>query len=164
MSKNSKSLKNLSVSAIIAALYVVLTLFSSMFGLDKGIIQLRLSECLCLLPLFSPASVSGLYAGCMLSGILTGAHPMDIIFGSLATLIAAYLTYLTPKSKKFLGCLPPVILNAAVVPFILKYAYGLNGALWYFAVTVGISEFICAGILGYVLIKVLPKSTLELIK
>ena len=74
---------------LIAALYVVLTLVSAVFGLSSGVIQLRLSEALCVLPFFMPEAVPGLFIGCLLANLITGCLPFDILFGSIATLLGA---------------------------------------------------------------------------
>ena len=75
--------------AVIAAIYVVLTYIVSLLGLTNGVIQVRLSEALTILPVFTPAAIPGLVVGCVISNILTGAVIWDVIFGSLATLIGA---------------------------------------------------------------------------
>ena len=80
--------------AVIAAIYVVLTYIVSLLGLTNGVIQVRLSEALTILPVFTPAAIPGLVVGCVISNILTGAVIWDVIFGSLATLIGAIGTYM----------------------------------------------------------------------
>lgn len=113
-----KTTKNLVVGALVAALYTGLTFMSSVFGMAYGPIQLRLSEALTVLPVFSPASVWGLSLGCFISNIMS-FNPIDMIFGTVATLCAALLTY-SARNIRFKGfplvsLLMPVILNAAVV-------------------------------------------------
>ncbi len=144
-------------TAMIACLYIVLTLLSSAFGLDKGIMQLRLSEALTLLPCLTPAAIPALFIGCFFSGILTSALPTDIIFGSLATLIGALGTYYIGKRSRMLSAAAPIISNTLIIPFILKYAYHLEGSALIFAVFVFIGEFISAGILGNALLSAIPK-------
>lgn len=156
-----KKTKNMCVSAIIAAFYVLLTGVSAALHLDKGIFQVRLSEMLTVLPIITPAAIPGLFVGCLFSGIFFGAMPMDTIFGSLTTLIAAIITYLMPKKRPYLAPIPPIILNSAVVPFILIYAYGLKGAIPYFSFTVFIGEAISCGALGMLLYKSIPNSLRE---
>ena len=141
-------------AAIIAALYVVLTYIANLFGLASGVIQIRLSEMLCILPVFTPAAIPGLFIGCLLSNILTGCVIWDILFGSLATLAGAIGTYLL-RNHKFVFTLPPVAANMIVVPLVLQYAYGVPDAVWYLAVTVGAGEVISVCILGMLLYKVL---------
>ena len=144
----------LTQAAMIAALYVVLTYIANLFGLASGVIQIRLSEMLCILPVFTPAAIPGLFIGCLLSNILTGCVIWDILFGSLATLAGAIGTYLL-RNHKFVFTLPPVAANMIVVPLVLQYAYGVPDAVWYLAVTVGAGEVISVCILGMLLYKVL---------
>ena len=143
-------------AAIIAAVYIVLTLITNALGLANGAIQVRISEAMCVLPMFTPAAIPGLFIGCMLSNIFTGCVIWDIIFGSLATLIGAVFTYNLRKYKR-LALLPPIIANTAIIPFVLKFAYGFPDGLWYFIVTVGIGEIISCGILGTLLYGYLKK-------
>ena len=96
--KNRKKLVNFAVGAIIAALYVVLTYLASAMGLSSGVIQVRFSEALTILPIFTPAAIHGLFVGCLLSNLLTGCALWDVVFGSLATLLGAIFTYLLRRS------------------------------------------------------------------
>ena len=82
--------------------------------------------------------------------------PLDVIFGSLATLIGAFGTYALRKHK-WLAPLPPIIANIIVVPLVLSYVYQFEGSLPYFALTVGIGEFISCGILGMIVLNTLQK-------
>ena len=145
-------------AALIAALYVVLTLVSAAFGLDSKAIQFRLSEVLTVLPALTPAAIPGLFIGCLLSNFICGAMLPDMIFGSLATLIGAVGTYFIGKRVKWLSALPPIAANTVIVPLVLKYAYHLDGTVPFFALTVFIGEFVCCGILGTVLLYAMPKS------
>jgi len=143
-------------SAVIAAIYVVLTLVSSIFGLSSGVIQVRFSEALTVLPAFTPAAIPGLFIGCILANLMTGSIVIDIIFGSLATLIGAIFTRLL-KNHKPLAPIPPILSNALIIPFVLVYAYGIEGSIWYFILTVGIGEIISCGILGGLLMAALGR-------
>lgn len=136
--------------AMIAALYVVLTYFINAFGLANGAIQIRISEALCILPIFTPAAIPGLFVGCLLSNIITGCAIYDIVFGSLATLLGALGTYYLRKTK-FVFTLPPVIANGVIIPLVLKFAYGLSDAYWFLVVTVCVGEIISVCILGMIL-------------
>ncbi len=156
----------------IAALYVVLTVFVSAFNLASGAIQVRLSEALCILPCFTLSAVPGLTVGCFLANLFTGAPVWDVIFGTLATLIGGIFTYLL-KKHKFLSTLPPVIANALIIPFVLCYAYGLNGvwvfggvdlSLLFYAFTVGLGEVISVCIFGSILRKALEAHAPRLFK
>ena len=97
-------------AAIIAAIYAALT-FINPFG--YGVVQCRVSEALCVLPMLTPCAIPGLFAGCLIANIYTGSL-VDIIFGSLTTLLAAFLTYKTRKTP-WLAMFFPVILNAVIV-------------------------------------------------
>ena len=147
--------------AIIAALYVVLTMLANSMGLANHAIQVRFSEALCVLPFFTMAAIPGLTIGCLISNLLTGAMVWDVLFGSLATLLGAIGTYVLRKNK-VLMMFPPVIANALIVPFVLRYGYGftwmfhdVEWSIPYFAVTVGIGEIISVCGLGGVLLNAL---------
>jgi len=145
-------------AAVIAAMCVVLTFVSSSMGLASGEIQIRLSEMLCILPAFTPAAIPGLFLGCLLSNLLTGCTVIDIVFGSLATLIAAVLSYQLRNHKyPLLITIPPVVVNMLVVPFILKYSYGVPLPIPMMMATVGIGQVISCMVLGSVLYFALDK-------
>ena len=157
----------IAVAAVTAALYVALTFLSNALGLASGAIQFRLSEALTILPFFTPAAIPGLTIGCLLANTLTGCVPADIIFGSVATLLGAIGTYLlsrVPFCKTNEGAvlctLPPVIANVLIVPFVLRYAYGVPDAIPYMMLTVGIGEIVCCCILGDLLLFALKKTPL----
>lgn len=159
----NKSVTYVVQAAVIAALYVVLTLLANALGLSSYSIQVRFSEALCILPFFTPAAIPGLWIGCLTANLMTGAIIWDIVFGSIATLIGAVGTYLLRK-RKFACTLPPVIANMVIVPWVLRYGYGFktvyNGVDWsipFNVVTVGIGEIISVCILGSLLLKVLNK-------
>lgn len=153
--RNQKTIK-LVQAAVIAALYVVLTMLANALGLANYAIQVRFSEALTILPFFTPAAVPGLFVGCLLSNIITGCAPWDVVFGSLATLVGALGTWALRKYK-WLAPLPPIVANIIVVPLVLSYVYKLEGSLIYFAVTVGIGEIISCGLLGMTLLFALDK-------
>lgn len=151
-----KKTRFLTTAAIIAAIYIVLTIFTNAFGLANGPVQVRLSESLCVLPMLTPAAIPGLFIGCLISNIMCGCVFWDVIFGSIATLIGAIFTYFLRKHR-FLAVLPPIISNTIIIPFVLKFAYGLPDGIWYFVLTIGISEIISCGILGIILYNCLKK-------
>lgn len=136
-------------AAIIAALYVVLTLIANALGLANFAIQVRFSESLTILPLFTPAAIPGLYIGCLLSNILTGCIAWDILFGPIATLLGALGTYALRKKHPLLGTIPPIVANTLIVPFVLAFAYKFEGSIPYFMATVGVGEILSCGVLGY---------------
>ena len=157
MKKNS-NVMSLVTAAMIAALYVVLSFAINAFGLASGAIQVRVSEALTILPYFTASAIPGLAIGCLLFNLLSGAAILDVVFGTLATLLGAIVSYFLGKAAKkaawakFLVPLPPILSNAFIVPWVLKTAYGLSDAYWYLAVTVGIGEIISCGVLGMVLL------------
>lgn len=148
---NHKHLLYLVHAAIIAALYIVLTIFAATLNLASGAIQVRFSEALTILPFFTPAAVPGVVVGCLLSNILTGCALPDIIFGTLATLLGALGTRYLRKNR-WICALPPIIANAIIVPLVLIYAYGVPGGFPYLALTVGAGEVISILIIGEVLL------------
>ncbi len=151
--KNGKEIRYITSSAIIAAIYVILTYITNLFGLAGSAIQCRLSEAMCILPAFTSAAIPGLFIGCFLSNILTGGIILDVVFGSLATLIGAYFTRMLAlaKASPYLYPVPAIVANAVVIPLVLKFAYALNGSVWYFVLTVGLGEIISCGVLGLML-------------
>ena len=150
--------------AIVAALYVALTYVSFAFGLASGVIQLRLSEALCILPLFLPEAIPGLAVGCLIANLVTGSALWDIIFGSIATLIGAVGAYLLrrlPEKLKFVATIPTILANALIVPFVLIYAYGATDGYFFILSTVTIGEIISAGVFGTLLYYGMKKSKIE---
>ena len=149
--------------ALIAALYVALTFAAAIFGLASGTIQFRISEMLCILPIFMPEAVIGLTIGCLIANLATNAVIWDIIFGTLATLIGAIGTRLLrnlPKKLIWLAPMPTVISNSVIVPFVLIFAYGVADAYPFLMLTVAIGEVVCAEIMGLALYYSLLKTKL----
>ena len=141
-------------AAAIAAIYTVLTMIFA--PISFGPVQFRISEALCILPFFTPAAVPGLFIGCLLSNFLYGAATLDVIFGSLATLIGALGSYWLRKNK-WMVCVPPILSNTFIIPWVLRYAYGSEDLIWYAMFTVGIGEILAIGVLGNVLLCVLNR-------
>ena len=156
--RKKTNIMSLVTAAMIAALYVVLSFAINAFGLASGAIQVRVSEALTILPYFTPAAIPGLTIGCLLFNLLSGAAILDILFGTLATLLGAlgsfYLGKATKKYTifKYLVPLPPTLANAFIIPWVLKTAYGLADAYWYLVVTIGLGEVISCGVLGLILL------------
>ena len=116
--------KYLTKASLIAGIYIALVLIQVPMGsLAFGPIQLRIAEGLTLLPLVEKAAVPGLFVGCLLSNLIlasfSGFGLVDIIGGSLVTLLAAYLT--SKMSNKILGALPPILLNGFIVSIWVSY-------------------------------------------
>lgn len=115
--KENETLLYWSRAAMIAALYVVLTYLS--YPISYGLFQVRIAEMLMVLPYFTPAAVPGLFVGCLVANILGPYGAFDVIFGSLATLISAYLV--GKIKNKYLVPLPPIIINAVIVGWIILH-------------------------------------------
>lgn len=158
MKRNTQSrVRYITLSATIAALYVVLTLISAVFGLSSGAIQLRISEALCVLVAFTPAAIPGLTIGCLISNLIASANILDIVFGTLATFLGALGGYYLRK-RKWLITLPTLLSNVIIVPLVIVYGFGVKErALPLVALTVGIGEFISACVLGTGLLLILEK-------
>lgn len=150
--KGYKNVRFITKSAAIAAVYVLLSVVFS--SISYGQLQVRIAEALTVLPAYTSAAIPGLFVGCIVSNIIGGNGPLDIIFGSLATLIAAYLSYKMPKP--YLVPLPPVVVNALVVGFILSRI--LEGVSFAIAATlVALGQTIACYGLGYLLMLQLKK-------
>lgn len=160
-------LRRLCEGAVIAALYVALTWLSATVGLASGPIQVRISEALCVLTLFTPAAIPGLTIGCLLANLTMGSAVWDIVFGSLATLLGALGGYAFgwlsrramqrgqgawAKACKWLSPMPTVLANTVIVPWVLRYAYSVPDAVWFLTLTVGLGELISAWVLGIALL------------
>ena len=142
-------------AAMIAAIYVVITLIFAPFSF--GEIQLRVSEALTILPVFTPAAIPGLFIGALIANTLGRAVLLDIIFGSIASLIGAIFTYRIRKFNKFLAPIPPIISNAIIIPFVLRYGYGVPLPIPLMMLTVGIGQVLSCGVLGMLVYKALEK-------
>jgi len=147
--------RSLCLSAIIAALYAALTL--GFQAISYGAAQFRVSEAMTLLPVLFPEAVPGLTIGCLISNLFNpmGATVYDIVFGTLATLLAGILTWKI-KGNVWLKALPPVLCNAVIVGLVLTYAYGID-VLWMNMLTVGLGEAAVCYVLGVPLIKLLQR-------
>lgn len=151
---NNKTVYFLAYGAAIAAIYVVLTMVFA--PISFGPVQFRIAEALCVLPFFTPAAVPGVFIGCLLSNLLCGAAPLDVVFGSLATLIGAMGSYAVRKNR-WMVCLPPIISNTLIIPWVLRYAYGSEAMIYFAMVTVGIGEILAIGVLGNVVLTALDR-------
>ena len=151
--------KGLAVSAVVAAIYAALTY--ALAPISYGAVQFRISEALTLLPIFIPQAIPGLFVGCLLANLLGGFGPVDVIFGSLATLTAAICTYLLRKNR-YVAALPPVIINAIVVGIMLNVINGLE--LWSSMGYVALGQIGAVYVLGLPLLKALEKIDLSKIQ
>ena len=155
MSPKRFSVRSLCVAAIIAALYAALTL--GFQAISYGAVQFRVSEAMTLLPVLFPEAVPGLAVGCLISNLFNpmGATIYDVVFGTLATLMAAVLTRRI-KGSIWLRALPPVLCNAVIIGLVLTYAYGID-LLWMNMLTVGIGQAVVCYGLGVPLVRILQK-------
>ncbi len=121
--------KRLTRTALIAAIYAVVTLAIAPFA--YGNIQFRISEVLVLLAVFDPLYIGGLTLGCLIANLLGPNGPMDVIFGTLATLISVYAIYLTGKIiknykiKLLVASIWPTVFNGLIIGWMLNKLYGL---------------------------------------
>ena len=155
----------LALSAMLAAAYAALTV--ALAPISYGAVQFRVSEALTILPFFLPGTVWGLFVGCILANLFTG-NIFDVVFGSLATLLAGLLTAHFGRGgntvkNRLLACLMPVVFNAVIVGAVITWGYeGLNifehpGVFAFNALTVGLGEAAVLYLIGYTLMKHLPK-------
>ena len=152
----NKGVLFLTQAAMIAAIYVVLTFMFK--PISFGEVQVRVAEALTILPVFTPAAIPGLLVGCLLGNTVGGAALPDIIFGSLATLIGAFGTYMLRGQKPIIATLPPVFSNVLIIPFILRYAYGVPIAIPLLMLFILVGQVISAMGLGLLLHKALDKN------
>ena len=146
------TLRDLMIAAVIAALYAALTVVFA--PISYGAVQFRISEALTLLPILFPQAIPGLTVGCLVSNLIGGYGVWDVVFGSLATLIAAILTYRLRK-RMWLAVLPPVVVNAVIVGLMLHFMLALP--LLPTMATVGLGELAVVAVLGVALIAALQK-------
>ena len=145
--KAQDQLKLTAQAGIIAAMYVALTFVFA--PISFGAVQVRIAEALTILPIFTPAAVPGLFIGCLLGNIMGGGVIWDVIFGSIATLLGAIGTYILRKRNPIFGTIPPILANTLIVPFVLKYAYGVDDMafpLIFLSILGG--EILSCGVLG----------------
>lgn len=155
------SARDLTVAALTAALYAVMGYFGNIFGLTFGPIQIRFAEALTVLPFLFPAAAPGLAVGCLITNLLSPYGPIDVVLGTLATAIAAWLTAKMPRW--YLAALPPILANLLLLPPMWAWTQvggfgeGFWGAWGYNAITFVIGEVVACYGLGTILLKVLPK-------
>ncbi|MDR2770478.1 MAG: QueT transporter family protein [Clostridiales Family XIII bacterium] len=150
----SGRLRFLVQAAVIGAAYAAVTM--ALAPLSYGPVQLRVSEALTVLPYFTPAAIPGLFVGCLVSNIISPYGIVDVVCGSLATLLAAALTFLL-RQRRILAPLPPVVCNAVIIGAMLYFAYGVNASLLANMLWVGAGELIVCYGAGYPLLRVLEK-------
>ena len=155
------TVQKLATAGVVGAAYAALALFGSIFGVTYGPIQCRFSEALTVLPFLNPLATWGLFVGCILSNILSPYGPLDLIFGSLATLLAGLLT--ARCKNKWLAPLPPVICNGILVGGLISYqevgfTAAFGGTFLFNAATVALGELAVCYVLGLPLLAVMAKA------
>ena len=163
MKTTKERLLSLTYGAIVGAIYVALTWISGALGLASGAVQLRLGEALCVLPFFIPSTSVGLFVGCIISNLTMAHAPLDIIFGSLATLIGAYLG--SKMKNKWLVPIPTVVANTVIVPIVILVCYTAKetwslGTYTLTALGVFAGEVLSAYVLGMLLLLAIQKRNL----
>ncbi len=165
--QNPNRVFRLAVMALIAAAYAALTVLLA--PISYGPVQFRVSEAFTALPFLMPGAVWGVTLGCILANLYTGSI-LDIVFGSLATLLAGLLTAWFGKKgntvkNRILGCLMPVLFNAVIVRAVLTWGYQIQefprsplASYGFNALTVGLGEAAVLYLIGYPLLSQLPKS------
>lgn len=154
MNDRRKRILYIAQAALIAAVYTALVLLFEPISFNY--IQFRIAEALTILPLFTSAAVPGLFLGCILGNLFGGAVILDVIGGSLATLIGAFLGRQL-RNNRWLVPVPTVIANALIVPFVLKYGYGLELPILLMVLYVFLGEMAGSYLLGEILGSVLLK-------
>ncbi|GFI07698.1 MAG: QueT transporter family protein [Lachnospiraceae bacterium] len=142
-------------AAMIAAIYVVLCI--AFAPISYGAIQARVAEALTILPYFTPAAIPGLFIGCLIANLIGGSIMLDVVCGSIATLIGAVGTWMLRRKSRFLAPIPPILANTLIVPFVLRYGYGEPLPIPFLMGTVGIGEIAACGVMGLILLAVLEK-------
>lgn len=155
------STRDLTLAAAVAALYAVLGYFGDIFSLTFGAVQFRFAEALTVLPFLFPATAPGLVIGCLITNLLSPYGVADVVFGTLATAIAAWLTVKMPRW--YLAALPPIVVNALILPPMWAFAQvgGFGAGFWaacgFNVMTFVLEESVVCYGLGTLLLKTLPR-------
>ena len=154
--KLNLSTKNIALNAVYISIYVVLTY--ALKPISYGAVQVRVSEALSILPIFDSLPVISITLGCLIANTLNG-NLIDMIFGTLATFIGLIFTYKLRKKNFFIATSPTIISNAIIIPFVLKYGYGIPEiVIWYEALFILIGEAISVYLIGYIIKPILKKN------
>ncbi len=159
--KTRLTVREITFAALVGALYVTMSCFGNIFGWTYGIFQFRFAEALTVLPFLCPTTAWGLFAGCILTNLLSPYGMPDLIFGSLATLTAGLLT--ARCKSRWLAPLPPVICNGLIVGALLTWSEtgftaAFPAAFAFNALSVGGAELLVCYILGLPLLEMLTRS------
>ena len=154
MNNRRERLLHMAQGALIAALYATLTVIFA--PISFGPIQVRIAEALTVLPMFTSAAIPGLFIGCIIANLFGGAIIWDVIFGSLATFIGAAGGYRL-RNNRWLVPIPTIIANGIIVPFVLKYGYGMDMPVVLMMLYVSAGEIVGCYVLGEILASALLK-------
>ncbi|MCF8008670.1 MAG: QueT transporter family protein [Halanaerobiales bacterium] len=143
--------KKITRGALIAGLYIIITFILS--PVSFGPLQFRASEALTVLPILYPEAIPALFIGVLLSNIIGGLGMLDIIGGSLVTLLAAYLTYRYRDS--FIAYLSPILLNGFLISIYLHILFGIP--YWITVIQISLSEAVVVLLIGYPLVQIIKK-------
>lgn len=157
------SARRITSIGVVTAIYVALTLLCSSFA--YGQVQFRVSEMLMLLCFYNKDHIISMILGCFIANILSTLGPIDLLFGTSATLIAVVLMYLLRnRTNLIVSSFFPVISNALIVGLELKLVFG--SPFWINAAYVALGELVCVTILGTAVFKLLErnKQIMKLIK
>jgi uncharacterized membrane protein len=150
------SAKQISLAGVTGALYFVITVTPGISAISYGQYQIRIAEALTVLPFLYPGTIGGLFIGCLLANLVGPFGLQDVVFGSLITLAAAWVTFLLRKTNRsVLAPLPPVIFNGLGVPVYLHYFFGLP--YWATVLPICVGELIACYGLGLPLLIFLKK-------
>ncbi len=160
---NKKSTLYVTQAAVIAALYVALTYVSNAMGLAYNAVQFRLSEMLTVLPVFTPAAIPGLVIGCIIANLSSPFGLIDIVCGTLATLLAALTSYalrnIRFKKLPLLSTLPPVFFNGLIIGLEIWYLGERTAELFFIsALEVAAGEVVMCVIVGNIFIKAVERT------
>ena len=152
--KKEINAKSITKIAIIAAVYAGITI--AVAPLSYAVMQIRISEAMTILPVFTPLAIPGLFIGCLIANLLSPVGMVDVIVGSLATLIGAAGTYALRKHR-VLAMFCPVIANGVLVGTMLRYVAGVNLPLYLCIIWVSLGEAIACFVIGLSLGKLLDR-------
>jgi len=166
----NRNTRKLAAAAVVAAVYAAATMLLA--PISYGALQFRISEVLCILPFFVPCTAWGLFVGCAIANLISVAGPLDVVFGSLATLLAALCTAAVGKpwretgraswGSSMLACAFPVLFNAVIIGAVLAWTLAPREAFWQsfllFGAEVGAGEAAVLFVLGLPLLRALPRS------
>ena len=141
------------------AVYIALCIIFQ--PISFGEVQVRIAEALCILPIFDKYSVYSITLACMISNLVAGGVIIDVIFGSLATFIGLFAIRFIKSNNFFLKMFPTILSNALIIPFVLRYGYGLtNMPIYISMIWIALGEIISIYIIGYIFYQALIKTNL----